>query len=135
VNHSRWDSDTVEELSPKKLAGLKIKIPQAHVFVVDIEDNGPRVGADNQWQTLQTAILRTIKPIPSWKQQADAWLTVNGLCGDALLDEFTNVVAGGQSFSVGGFAYVPHKVDPWQQLSEITVPCEEKLSVFAVQLP
>jgi hypothetical protein len=79
----------------------------------------PRVGVDNQWQTLETAILRTIKPIPSWKQQADAWLTVNGLCSDALLDEFTNAVAGGQSFSVGGFAYVPHKVDPWSVVLDI----------------
>jgi phosphatidylserine/phosphatidylglycerophosphate/cardiolipin synthase-like enzyme len=74
----------------------------------------PRISVESQWNTLQTAILRTIRPIPADKKGADVWLQTNTLCGDALLDEFTNTDGRTEKrISVGGFAYVPRMMDPW----------------------
>ncbi len=74
----------------------------------------PRVGVESQWSTLQTAILRTIRPLPTDKKEADMWLQTNTVCGDALLDEFTNTDGHTEKrFSIGGFAYVPRIMDPW----------------------
>lgn len=80
----------------------------------------PRIGVENQWQTLETTILRTIRPVPIEKRDADAWLKMNNMCGDALLEKFTGatpIVA--KSFSVGGFAYVPHLVEPWSVVLDV----------------
>jgi len=74
----------------------------------------PRVRIENQWDMLKTSILRTIHPIPRKKKDADAWLEANAVCGDALLQEFTNTAERpSKNFSVGGFAYVPRLMDPW----------------------
>jgi hypothetical protein len=74
----------------------------------------PRIGVENRWNLLETSILRTIHPIPAEKQDADSWLEINTVCGDALLEEFTNTTERpAKNISVGGFAYVPHIMNPW----------------------
>jgi hypothetical protein len=74
----------------------------------------PRVGVENQWNLLETSILRTIHPIPAEKKDADTWLEINMACGDALLEEFTDTTERPEkNFSVGGFAFVPRRIDPW----------------------
>lgn len=74
----------------------------------------PRFRIENQWDMLKTSILRTIHPIPTKKKDADAWLETNAVCGDALLEEFTNTAEHpAKNFSVGGVAYVPRLMDPW----------------------
>src|ERR1700759_1876539 len=80
----------------------------------------PRVGVENQWKLLETSIPWTIRQIPQWKIDSDAWLAINVPCGEALLDEFTNAnQAVSKHFSVGGFAYVPSITDPWSVVLDV----------------
>ncbi len=92
----------------------------------------PRIGVENNWKLLETSIQRTIRPIPQWKIDADAWLAINVPCGEALLDEFTNAdKAFSKRFSVGGFAYVPSITDPWSVVLDVE---DDKVALWDFQL-
>lgn len=92
----------------------------------------PRIGVEDQWDLLQTSIQRTIRPTPKEKKEADAWLEINTVCGDALLDEFTHAPgAVAKHFSVGGFAYVPRIMDPWSVVLDVD---ESKVALWDFEI-
>ena len=91
----------------------------------------PRIGVENQWKLLETSIQRTLRPVPQWKIDADAWLAINVPCGEALLDEFTNTEkAISKRFSVGGFAYAPSITDPWSVVLDVE---DDKVALWDFQ--
>jgi hypothetical protein len=66
------------------------------------------------------AVLSTISPIPKKKADATAWLARNLRLGHNLkMGASTKLNSAPRTFTVGGFAYVPNRVEPWTVVLEV----------------
>jgi hypothetical protein len=66
------------------------------------------------------AVQSTIALVVKEKSAADSWLCRNATLGKALNAGPTRTLKkGSANLRVGGFAYVPNKVDPWTVILDV----------------
>jgi hypothetical protein len=80
----------------------------------------PRLVVDDLAKSLEMAVLSTIDPVPTEKADADAWLDRNLILGRSLKPGTSTISKDGTAnFRVGGYAYVPNRVEPWTVVLEV----------------
>jgi hypothetical protein len=80
----------------------------------------PRLVVDDLAKSLEMAVLSTIDLAPKEKAAADAWLNRNLILGRSLKSRTSTISKDGTAnFKVGGYAYVPNRVEPWSVVLEV----------------
>ena len=80
----------------------------------------PRLVVDDLAKSLEMAVLSTIDLAPKEKAAADAWLDRNLILGRSLKRVTSTTSKDGRAnFKVGGYAYVPNRVEPWTVVLEV----------------
>jgi hypothetical protein len=80
----------------------------------------PRLVADDLAKSLEMAVLSTIDPAPKEKAHADSWLGRNLILGRSLKPGTSTIPTGGTAnFKIGGYAYVPNRVEPWTVVLDV----------------
>jgi hypothetical protein len=80
----------------------------------------PRLVTDDLAKSLEMAVLSTIDPAPKEKADADAWLDRNLILGRSLKPGISTISRDETAnFRVGGYAYVPNRVEPWTVVLEV----------------
>jgi len=75
---------------------------------------------DDLAKSLEMAVLSTIDLAPKEKAAADAWLDRNLILGRSLKPRTSTISKDGTAnFKVGGYAYVPNRVEPWTVVLEV----------------
>ncbi|MCU1224619.1 MAG: hypothetical protein JWQ42_2712 [Edaphobacter sp.] len=102
--------------------------PDSHDFA--LSGNGylgklfPRLIADDLSKSLEMAVFSTINPVPKERSDANAWINrCLGLGRTLRLGNSTNPTASSKNCRVGGFAYVPNRIEQWTVVLEV----DEKL--------
>jgi hypothetical protein len=80
----------------------------------------PRLVEDDLGKSLEMAVLSTIDPVPKKKADAHVWLDRNLILGWSLGPGNSSISMDGTAkFRVGGYAYVPNRVEPWTVVLEV----------------
>ena len=80
----------------------------------------PRLVADDLSKSLEMAVLSTINASPRETANAKGWLNRSFQLGRTLrLSTPTSSLARSTEFRVGGYAYVPERVEPWTVVLEV----------------
>jgi hypothetical protein len=145
--HALWHTVEAEDIGTEELRSLNVLLswlawengyeykhdvppvwtfeyPGEHEFL--LAGNGylgklfPRLAVDDLAKSLQMAVLSTIDPTPQEKAHAGAWLDLNLALGKCLKPDTSTVPKDGMAnFKVGGYAYVPNRVEPWTVVLEV----------------
>jgi hypothetical protein len=80
----------------------------------------PRLILDQLEKPLELALHSTIEAVPKQKALASSWLNRNLSLGNDLLTGFSvSSTDRSAKSAVGGFAYVPNKIDPWTVVLDV----------------
>ena len=145
--HALWRAVEAEDIGTEELSSLNVLLswlaweigydykrevppvwtfedPREHDFL--LAGNGylaklfPRLVADDLARSLEIAVLSTIDSAPKEKARADSWLGRNLILGSSLRPGTLTISRGGTAnFRVGGYAYVPNRVEPWTVVLDV----------------